>query len=254
MLEKLTWANYGLMFFAGFIVSACGQEAREPVKVGTAQAELHSELVFPEALDAPAASDQFEDPMPSPRHITLSEPENHLQDRAHRTVKRYEFLPAPVKPQGALKNSNLKSIGQAHSSLADKHQVRAGKGFGVEAMISPGKVSLDHISYYAPAMTSKPYPKVLEHLKPTLVPFKSSKPLVFHRGATGFAHQPPASQVYPDSPLPAQQEWDTSPLPETRVYLSSKPRTHVTLVPSKNRLDLMNDNPNLIRDRFYKLH
>ena len=90
-------------------------------------------------------------------------------------------------------------------------------------------------------------------MEPIVAPFKSKKPLIFHHGATGFAHEPLDDAVLSDDSITFETRLELSPIPETRVYLSSKPKTHVTLAPAKNRLDLMNGSENLNRAKFNKL-
>ena len=252
------------MLLAGWAGSACSQKA-EPVEVGTAQVELRSDLILPEspgsstALPVEESSNhggQLTNPRVSTQRIALSELENYSQDRAYRAVKRYEFLPALLRQSKTRKNSDRE--GNAHASswtLADKHWVRAGKGFGVaaEGMVSPGTVHPDDASYYFPTVALKSYSKASEHLEPMAGPFKSRKPLIFHRGATGFAHEPPADATSSGHSPVIETRLVLSPIPETQVYLSSRPRTQVILASSKSRLDLMNGNENLNRDRFGKL-
>ena len=264
MLGKLTWTTYGLVFFAG-LLSACTQEAREPVEVGAAQVELRSDLVLSEmptsstvllAEENPEHPGQSTNPKQAIQRIPLKGLRNYSQDRAYRAVKRYEFLPALLKDSKTQKS--FAQGGNAHANswtLADKYWVRAGKGFGVAAaeMAPPETVHLDDAPYYFPTVVLKPYSKASEHLEPVTEPFKSRKPLVFHSGATGFAHEPPADTTT-SGHLPALETRRVlSPIPETQVYLSSKPNTQVTLAPAKHRLDLMNNNENLNRDRFGKL-
>jgi len=133
--------------------------------------------------------------------------------------------------------------------------VRAGKGFGIaaEKVSSSKMVSFDHASYYFPTIASKLYSKPSDHLEPMVEPFKSQKPLVFHRGATGFTHNPPEDTMLSDYSRVSETQLKLSPIPGTQIYMSSKPKTHVTLAPAKNRLDLMNGNENLNRERFNKL-
>ncbi len=263
MLEKLTWIRYGLIALAGLAASACSQQAREPVEVGATQVELRSDLVLPETPDVSAAllaeqspdhPGQSANPVPVARRIALTELENYSQDRAYRAVKRYEFLPALLKDPKTRKSSE----GDTHAdswTLADKYWVRAGKGFGVAAgeMAPPGSVHLDDANYYFPTVALKPYSKASEHLEPMAGPFKSRKPLVFHSGATGFAHQLPADAAATGHSPAYETRLELSPIPETQVYLSAKPNARVTLAPAKNRLDLMNGNETLNQDRFNKL-
>jgi hypothetical protein len=253
------------MLLAGLAGFACSQEAQEPVEIGTTQVELRSDLVLSEAqrpttalLDEknPDYLGQFSDPIQATQRIPLTTSVNYSQDRTYHSVKRYEFLPALLTNPKTRKNIAQKDNVQMDSgTLADKHWVRAGKGFGVasERMASSKTVRLDHASYYFPTIASKPYSKASEHLEPTVEPFKSQKPLVFHHGATGFAHEPPEDNMFSDDSPGFKTRLELSPIPETQVYLSSKPKTHVTLAPAKNRLDLMNGNKNLNRDRFNKL-
>jgi hypothetical protein len=264
MLGKLTWTRYGLVFFAG-LLSACTQEAREPVEVGTAQVELRSDLVLPEmpgsstallAEESPDHPGQSTNPMPATQRIALSGLENYSQDRAYRAVQRYEFLPDLLTDPKIRKSSAQESNTHASSwTLADKHWVRAGKGFGVaaEGMAPPGTVHLDDALYYFPTVGLKPYSNESEHLEPMPEPFKSRKPLIFHSGATGFAHELPVDATPSGYPPVFESRLVLSPIPETQVYLSSKPKTEVTLAPAKNRLDLMNGNENLNQDRYQKL-
>jgi hypothetical protein len=263
MLGKLTWTTYGLVFFAG-LLSACTQEAREPVEVGAAQVELRSDLVLSEmptstvllAEENPEHPGQFTNPKQAIRRIPLKGLRNYSQDRAYVAVKRYEFLPALLKEPKTQKG--FAQGGNAHANswtLADKQWVRAGKGFGVaaEGLVPPGTVHLDDAAYYFPSVALKPYSKASKHLAPMAEPFKSRKPLIFHSGATGFAHEPPADTT-PSGHLPdLETRRVLSPIPETQVYFSSQPKTKVTLAPSKNHLDLMNGNENLNQDRYQKL-
>jgi len=264
MVEKLTWTYYGLALFAG-LFSACSQEAREPVPVGSAQVEMRSDLVLPEAPSAsttlfpeknPDHPGQSAIPMPDIQRITLSGKEKYSQDRAYGAVKRYEFLPAVLKDSKTRKGSARKGNIHANSwTLADKHWVRAGKGFGVaaEGMAPSEMVRPDDTLYYFPTVTLKPYSEKSEHLEPMAEPFKSGKPLIFHSAATGFAHELP-EEATPSRHSPAfESRLDLSPIPETQVYFSSQPRTKVTLSPAKHRLDLMNGNENLNQNRFDKL-
>ena len=265
MVGKLTWTRYGLMLLAGLAGFACSQEAREPVEVGTAQVELRSHLVLPETPGASTTLSAEENPdhpslsknlILTTQRIALSGLENYSQDRTYGAVKRYEFLPAVLKDSKTRKDSTQKESAHANSwTLADKHWVRAGKGFGVaaEGMAPSGTVHLDDTPYYFPTVALKPYSKASEHLEPMAEPFKSGKPLVFHSGATGFAHELPA-EATPSGHSPAfGTRLELSPIPETQVYFSSQPKTKVTLAPAKHRLDLMNGNENLNRHRFDKL-
>jgi hypothetical protein len=262
MLEKLTWIRYGLVLFAG-LLSACSQEAREPVEVGTAQVELRSHLVLPEGPSASTGlvaeentdhPGQSTNPTPTSQRIALSGLENYSQDRAYGAVRRYEFLPTLLTDSKTRKNISQKDNADSWT-LADKHWVRAGKGFGVaaEGVTPTGRVHLDDAKYYFPAVAPKPYAKASEHLEPMAGPFKSGKPLVFHSKATGFAHELPAEGT-PSRHFPEfETRLELSPIPETQVYFSSQPKTKVTLAPAKNRLDLMNGNENLNRHRYDKL-
>ena len=253
------------MLLAGLVGFACSQEAQEPLEIGTAQVELRSDLALSEGQHPTTASldeknpdslGQSSDPIQATRRISLTAQTNYSQNRAYRSVKRYEFLPALLMDPKTQKNFAQKGNVQADSSaLADKHWVRAGKGFGVaaEEMASSKMVGLDHASYYFPTIASKPYSKTSELLEPMVEPFKSQKPLIFHHGATGFAHEPPDDAVLSDDSTTFETRLELSPIPETQVYMSSKPKTHVMLAPAKNRLDLMNGNENLNRARFNKL-
>jgi hypothetical protein len=264
MVGKLTWTYYGLVLFAGLAGFACSQEAREPVRVGAAQVELRSDLVLPKAPSASAtlsAEENLDHPgqstnlIPATQRITLSGLKNYSHDRAYGAVKRYEFLPAILKDSKTRNNSAQGNNADANSwTLADKHWVRAGKGFGIaaKAMTPSGTVHLDDTPYYFPTIALKPYSKASEHLEPVTEPFKSGKPLIFHSGATGFAHELPAEATPPGHSPAFETRLELSPIPETQVYLSSKPKTKVTLSPAKHRLDLMNGNENLNQDRFYK--
>ena len=264
MLQKLTWIYYGLALFAG-LLSACSQEAREPVEIGAAQVELRSELVLPEPTSASSGlvtEENLDQPgqatnsIPATQRIVLSELKNDSQDRAYGTVKRYEFLPALLTDPQARNRSTQEGNTHTNSwTLANKQWVRSGKGFGVaaEGMKPKGTVRLDDTPYYFPTVALKPYSKVSEHLEPIDGLFKSGKPLVFHSGATGFAHELP-EEAKPSRHSPDYEtRLELSPIPETQVYFSSQPTTQVTLVPAKNRLDLMNGNENLNRHRFNKL-
>lgn len=234
------------------------------MEVGAVQVELRSDLILPETPDStvllaeenPDRPGQSTNPMPATQRIPLTGPVNYSQDRAYRAVKRYEFLPALLKEPKTRKSSAQGGNTHANSwTLANKQWVRAGKGFGVaaEGLVPPGTVHLDDAAYYFPSVALKPYFKASEHLEPMAGPFKSRKPLVFHSGATGFAHEPPAEAVPPGHSPAFETRLVLSPIPETQVYLSSKPKTEVTLAPAKHRLDLMNGNENLNQDRFYKL-
>lgn len=263
MLGKLTWVVYGLMLLAG--MAACSQESREPVEVGVAQVELRSDLALPETPGTSTAllGEEHPDhpgpstnPVPTSQRNALSELEAYSRDRAYRDIQRYELLPDSLKDSKARKHFDQGDNGHANSwTLADKYWVRAGKGFGVatEGMTSVRTVRPDDASYYLPAVVSKPYSKPPEHLVPIAQPFKNRKPLVFHSGATGFAHEPSVEAVPSGHSPVSEARLDLSPIPETQVYLSAKPNTQVTLAPAKNRLDLMNGNENLNRDRFNKL-
>jgi hypothetical protein len=120
-------------------------------------------------------------------------------------------------------------------------------------MASSKMVGFDHSSYYLPNVVSKTYSKPSEQLEPIVEPFKSRKPLIFHRGATGFTHELPDDAAPSKDSPDIETRLELSPIPGTRIYLSSKPRTHMTLAPAKSRLDLMNGNENLNRARFDKL-
>jgi hypothetical protein len=208
------------------------------------------------AEENPEHPGQSTNPKQAIRRIPLKGLRNYSQERAYRAVKRYEFLPALLTNPKTRKISAQDGNSYTNSGLlADKQWVRAGKGFGVaaEGMAPPGTVHLDDASYYLPTVVLKPYSKGLEHLAPMAEPFKSRKPLIFHSGATGFAHEPPADTT-PSGHLPALETRRVlSPIPETQVYFSSQPKTKVTLAPSKNHLDLMNGNENLNQDRYQKL-
>lgn len=264
MLQKLTWIYYGLALFAG-LLSACSQEAREPVEIGAAQIELRSELVLPEPTSASTGLVTEENPnqpsqsmssIPATQRIVLSELRNDSQDRSYGSVKRYEFLPALLADSQARNSSTQDGNTDTNSwTLDNKQWVRSGKGFGVAAvrLMPKGKVRLDDTPYYVPTVALKPYSKVSEHLEPMAEPFKSGKPMVFHSGATGFAHELP-EEAKPSRHSPDYENRpELSPIPETQVYFSSQPTTQVTLVPAKNRLDLINGNENLNRHRFNKL-
>lgn len=242
-MGKLTWTRYGLMLLAGLAGSACSQEAREPVEVGTVQVEMRSDLPLPEA---PKVS-TFPEKHPN-------QPVNQMPS-TQSAVKRHE-VPAIFREDfiGRGSSSREADADTLSWNLDKKPWVRAGKGFGVavEEMNPPGSVHLNDAAYYIPTVDLNPYLGESEYLEPTTGSFKNRKSLVFHNGATGFAHEPPsnASHSGPSPGFETQQV--LSPIPETQVYLSSKPRTQVTLAPSKNRLDLMNGNENLNRNRFYR--
>jgi hypothetical protein len=261
MLEKLTWIRYGMVLFAGLLF-ACTQEPREPVEVGAAQVELRSDLDLSEAPRSSSALSPEENPdhlgppaspMPTIQRIPLTGSMSDSQDHAYEAVSRYEF---PLRNPKALKVSTQESNTHTNSwPLASKHWVRTGKGFGVaaEGTAPPGIVHINDAEYYFPTVALKPYSEATEHLEPVADPFKSSKPLVFHSGATGFAHEPPTEATPSRHSSSFETRLELSPIPETQVYFSSQPKTKVTLAPAKNRLDLMNGNENLNRDRFGKL-
>jgi hypothetical protein len=265
MVEKLTWTYCGLALFAGLAGFACSQEAKEPVEVGTAQVELRSHLVLPEAPGASTTLSAEENPnhpgqstnlITATQRIALAGLEDNSQGRAYGAVKRYEFLPALLTDSKARNSSAGKDNAHANSwTLADKHWVRAGKGFGVaeERLAPSGTVHIDDTPYYFPTVALKPYSKASQHLEPMAEPFKSGKPLVFHSRATGFAHELPSEATHSRHSPAFETRLELSPIPETRVYFSSRPNTKVTLSPSKNRLDLMNGNENLNRHRFDNL-
>ncbi|MDH3256389.1 MAG: hypothetical protein OEM27_02130 [Nitrospinota bacterium] len=260
----MTWIRYGLMLLVGVAGFACSQEAREPLEVGTAQVELRSDLVLPETPGSTTSLGSDENPdhpgqtansLLPPQRRALSGLEDYEQDRAFRDIQRYEFLPALLQEPEARKSHDPESNADANSwTLADKYWVRAGKGFAVaaEGSVSSGTIHPNDASYYLPAVVLKPYPKASERLELIAGSFKSRKPLVFHSGATGFAHEPPAETMPPGHSPAFETQLELAPIPETRVYLSAKPNTQVTLAPAKNRLDLMNGNENLNRHRFYQ--
>ena len=245
MLGKLTWARFGLIWFAGWAIFACTQEAGEPVLVGTAQVELRSDLVLSETPASSTQPGQPNKPMPTARHIHVSELSNDLQDRVYHAVERYEFLPALLEQPGSRKNFTQDNT---RSQIRDQHGVRTGKGFGVEAMVSSGSIHPDDASYYLPSVAFKPYFKTSES---TAEPVKGLKTLIFHHKATGFPHEPPADGTSLEHVSISESRSMHPPLPERPVSL--KPRTRVTWIPAKNRLDLLNGNKDLNRDRFYKL-
>lgn len=265
-MGKLTWIHYGLMLLAGLAGFACSQEGREPKEVGTTQVELRSDFVLPETPGASTAlsaeknssyPDQFSNPMPATQRIALSGLKVDSQDRAHRAVNRYEFLPVLLEDSETQKSSTQEASSNADAwAFADKHRVRGGKGFGVAAvgMASPGAVHPDDASFYVPTVALKTYSKPSEHLAPVAEPFKSRKPLVFHSEATGFAHAPQVEAMPTKHSSAFETRLILSPIPETQIYLSSKPTTQVILTPAKNRLDLLNGNRNINRDRFDKLN
>jgi hypothetical protein len=265
-LGKLTWIHYGLMLLAGLAGFACSQEDREPKEVGTTQVELRSDFVLPEAPGASTAlsagknsghPDQSANPIPATQRIALSGLKKDSQDRAYRAVNRYEFLPALLKDSEIPKSLTQEASSNTDSWMfADKHRVRGGKGFGVAAvgMAPPGAVHPNDASFYVPTVALKPYSKPSEHLAPVAEPFKSRKPLVFHSEATGFAHAPQLEAMPTKHSSAFETRLTLSPIPETQVYLSSKPKTQVILAPGKNRLDLLNGNKNINRDRFDKLN
>jgi hypothetical protein len=230
------------MLLAGLAGSACSQEAQEPVKVGTAQVELRSDLVLPEM---PGAS-----PLPE-EHPDQS---RNLMPATRSAVKRHE-VPFDLREGSKTGKSSVREDNAAtHSwTLGDKPWVRAGKGFGVaaEGMTPPGSVHPDDGLYYVPTSALKSYSKVSEQLEPIAEPFPSRKPLIFHSRATGFAHELPADATHYGQSPAFEERLVLSPIPETQVYLSSH-RTQVTLAPAKNRLDLMNGNENLNRNRFHQ--
>jgi len=102
MLGKLTWTYCGLILLAaGLAGLACSQETQKPVKVGTAQVELHSDLVLSETqrpaltlLDEknPNNSGQSQNQIQAIRRIPLAAPVKYSKERDYNSVKRYEFL------------------------------------------------------------------------------------------------------------------------------------------------------------------
>lgn len=241
-MGKLTWTRYGLMLFAGLAGYACSQEAREPVEVGTAQVELRSDLVIPESPRAstlpegnPNQSGQSENPMPD----------------AQRRAQLKEFTPV-VREDSTTRESFVRE-GTIHTSswtFADKHWVRGGKGFGVAAkdMAPLGTVHLENSSNYFAAVSLKPRSKMSESPAPVPRSFKSQKHLVFHSGATGFAHELPEDDMSAEHSPVFENRPALSPIKGTQV--SSNPQSQVTQASAKYRLDLMNGNQNLNRHRF----
>ena len=263
-MEKLTWTRYGLTLLAGLAGFACSQEAREPAEVGTVQVELRSDLIYSKtpgsslvlpAEEGPNPTDESANSMPDPQHIALSELKDYSKDRDYDAVKRYEFLPALLK-QSVFPKSFGPEVDVHASSwvFVNKHRVRGGKGFGVAAkgMVPAGTVHPDDASYYVPTVALKSFSKASEHMEPVTEPFKSRKPLVFHRGGTGFAHELPPDSMHSDDSLVFGARPKFPPTSEAEMY--SKPKTRITWAPANNRLDLMNGNPSLNRHRFHKLH
>ena len=129
------------MLLAGLVGFACSQEAQESLEIGTAQVELRSDLALSEGQHPTTASldeknpdslGQSSDPIQATRRISLTAQTNYSQNRAYRSVKRYEFLPALLMDPKTQKNFAQKGNVQVGSgTLADKPWVRAGKGFGV---------------------------------------------------------------------------------------------------------------------------
>ena len=248
-MGKLTWIRCGLLLFAGCAVFACAQEAGEPVQVGTAQVELRSDLVLSETPASSTQPGQPPKPMPPIQRIHVSELGNDSRDRAYQAVERHEFLPALLEQPDPRKNSAHEGALHTRSRMrAGQHGVRTGKGFGVETMIATESVYPGDTSYYLPSVAFRPYFKTSES---TAEPVKGLKNLIFHHKATGFPHKPPADGTSLEHASISESRSMRSPLPERPV--SFKPRTRVTWVPAKNRLDLLNGNKDLNRDRFYKL-
>ena len=264
MLEKLAWTRYGLILLAGWVLSACSQEAENPIEVGAVQVELRSDLVLPDTPDTQAAllgeeGPHFPGPSSEPfqatQRILLKGPDPFRQDAETRAINRYEFLPALLNDPRSRKTSGQeKGVLGNPITVADKPWVLAGKGFGVaaEGMTPPGTVHLNDAHYYFPTVAWQPYSKASEHLLPRAGHFKSQKSLIFHSRATGFAHEPPVDDGLSEK-SPYETQLILSPIPETQVYFSSEPKTEITLAPAQNRLDLINGNENLNRHRFNQL-
>lgn len=263
MLEKLALNIWGFLLLAGLAFSACSQETERPVEVGSAQVELRSDLVLTEAQDPQSAALDQQDldrlgrtskPIQASRRIPLPEGGKVRQDSAYGSLNRYEFLPALWdKPRAGKPTSDAKdTVSGTASTVSLKYRVLAGKGFGVGAGERTEMVRPDDTHYYFPTVALKPTIEVSEHLEPAGEPFKSRKPLIFHSGATGFAHEPPGEGALSGRSPASGTTLVLAPIPETQVYLSSKPKTEVTLAPAENRLDLMNGNENLNRHRFYQ--
>ena len=230
-MGKLTWTRYGLVLLAGLAGFACSQEAREPLEVGTVQVEMRSDLIRSETPESslvlsadkgPNNPVESVNPIPDTQRIVPSDLKNDSQDRSYRQEDE-----APASSW----------------AFADKHRLRGGEGFGVagKGMTPVGAVHPDDALYYVPAVALKPYPKAPEHLEPMVEPFKSQKPLIFHRGATGFTHEVPPEVARSEEPT----------ISEKQEY--AKPKTRVIWSSANKRLDLMNGNPNLNRHLFFEL-
>ena len=261
MSDKLACYGWGWVLVAGLAVSACSQETKESVEIGAAQVELRSDLVLQDVHRPQTSSTDQEDrdefdltllPIDAGQPIPLPKPGTGPQNREYRAVQRYEFLPVLLDKPGTQPYSGKDSAASsAVSRLPVKHRVGAGKGFGVGAESMAQTLYLDDAHYYFPTVTVKPYAQPSEHLAPTGKPFKSQKPLIFHNGSTGWGTEPPG--VLAESAPALETTRVLSPIPETHIYFSSRPKTEVKLVPGKNPLDLINGNENLNRHRFGKL-
>ncbi len=262
MSDKLACYGWGWVLVAGLAVSACSQETKEPVEIGAAQVELRSDLVL-DGHSPPTSSTDQEDqegfdltllPIDAGPPIPLPRPGTGPENREYRAVQRYEFLPALLDTPGTQPFSGKDSAASvAVSSLPVKHRVWAGKGFGVGSEPRGQTLHLDDAHYFSPNVTEKPYAQPSEHLAATGTPFKSQKPLIFHSGATGWATESSGAGVLAGDAPVVETTLVLSPIPETQVYFSSRPKTEVKLAHAKNRLDLLYGNENLNRHRFHQL-
>ncbi|NIQ02965.1 MAG: hypothetical protein GWM98_08975 [Nitrospinaceae bacterium] len=260
MSEKLAWWK-GLAVIGGLLAgsAACSVDQPDSEEIGTVQIQLRSDLDLraqleqdqkPDEREAPGFAGEREPEITATQRLLVTGLGRGAPEDGYSSVQRYEFLPelrrdagAPQAP-GPEKKADWRTV-----SAGEKPWVLAGRGFAADSLTAGRPVN--QTNYYLPHRPGKPEVEP-EHLEPTGGLLKSQKPLIFHSGATGFGGEVPTDRKRQTRPSSGKLRLELAPIAETRIYLSSQPKTRMTLAPANNRLDLMNGNQNLNRHRFYQ--
>lgn len=141
--------------------------------------------------------------------------------------------------------------------VADKKLIFGGKGFDTRDFekLNNGKLSGDFSTHINSQSEKIPSPPSITALNMNQKLRPEEKNLIFHSPSTTL------NKVEVDLPLSAKENQRkventknssrmTKKIPETLVHLKKNPEELIQLRPKRNALDLLRENPNIIKDRY----
>ena len=138
----------------------------------------------------------------------------------------------------------------------DKPLVLGGDGFNKSSFDSvENKIEFTFYSHIKPTPVYENEKDIARHIDPTLKGARNKKFLIFHDSGLSFGREP---NVFVE-PIPKQfvkkkvTYTKVSPILETQIYLGLNSKVKVNLSPAQKPLDLIKDNPAVLKYDYRKL-